>query len=126
MRFRIFFSLVVAAALAAVGAGAQAPATVTIDRATMDTTCSACTDFYSYANGGWLRTAQIPAAKTSLGSFSLLGDRNEEAVHRILEDAAAAATTADLGRALGATDGRGGIAPFPVFPSADRRTATEP
>jgi putative endopeptidase len=90
MRFRIFFSLVVATTLPAVGADAQVPATGTIDRANMDTTCSACTDFFGYANGGWLRTAQIPASKTSLGSFSLLSDRNEEAVHQILEEDAAA------------------------------------
>jgi putative endopeptidase len=96
MRLRIFCSLTVAAALAPVDAGAQAPATVTIDRANMDTTCSACTDFFDYANGGWLRTAKIPASKTSLGSFSLLSDRNEEAVHQILEDDAAAVHNAKV------------------------------
>jgi len=60
----------------------------------MDTTCSACADFFDFANGGWLRTAKIPASKTSLGSFSVLSDRNEEAVHRILEDDAAGVRSA--------------------------------
>jgi putative endopeptidase len=96
MRLRIFFSLIVTSALAAVVAGAQAPTTVTIERANMDTTCSACTDFFDYANGGWLRTAKIPASKTSVGSFSLLSDRNEEAVHQILEKDAAAVHNATV------------------------------
>ena len=56
----------------------------------MDTTCSACSDFFDYANGGWLRTAKIPASRTGIGSFSGLSDSNQAVVHRILEDDAAA------------------------------------
>src|SRR5690349_9322681 len=56
--------------LIALPAAAQSPIPKSIDRANMDTTCSACTDFFEYANGIWLRTARIPASKTSLGSFS--------------------------------------------------------
>ena len=76
-------------------ASAQSPSAI-LDRANMDTSCSACSDFFDYANGGWLRTAKIPAAKTGLGSFSILGDRNEEAVQRILEDDAKAVRTASV------------------------------
>ena len=78
--------VILAATLCAVditSIAAQAPA---IDRANMDTTCSACSDFFAYANGSWLRTAQIPASRTSLGSFGMLSDRNEAVVHRILDD----------------------------------------
>ena len=86
--------VILAAALCAVGItsiAAQAPA---IDRANMDTTCSACSDFFAYANGSWLRTAQIPASRTSLGSFGMLSDRNEAVVHRILDDDATAVRAA--------------------------------
>ena len=67
-------------------AGAQTTSPNVIDRANMDTTCSACSDFFDFANGGWLRTAKIPASKTSLGSFGILSDKNEAVVHAILED----------------------------------------
>src|SRR6266480_4947727 len=73
---------------------AQSTSSKPIDRANLDTTCSACSDFFDYANGAWLRTAQIPATKTSLGSFGLLSDRNEAVVHGILDDAASAVRTA--------------------------------
>src|SRR5205823_13708365 len=77
-----------------VTAAAQPPASKAIDRANMDTTCSACADFFDYANGAWLRTARIPASRTSLGSFGILSDRNEEVVRRILDDDAAAVRAA--------------------------------
>src|SRR5690348_14444423 len=77
-------------------AAAQSSGVATLDRANMDTTCSACSDFFDYANGAWLRTAQIPASRTSLGSLSALTDRNEEAVHSILEDDAAAVRSASV------------------------------
>ena len=90
-------SLILATTLSVVRAAAlfaQTPASTALDRANMDTTCSACSDFFSYANGAWLRTAQIPASKTSLGSFGILSDRNEAVVHRILDDDAAAVRSA--------------------------------
>ncbi|HEY4303194.1 MAG TPA: M13 family metallopeptidase [Gemmatimonadaceae bacterium] len=57
-----------------------------LDRANLDTTCAACTDFYEYANGGWLKRNTIPPDKTSLGSFGMLGDRNQEVVQKIVID----------------------------------------
>ncbi|HKN64876.1 MAG TPA: M13 family metallopeptidase [Gemmatimonadaceae bacterium] len=94
MRFPLFAAVAGASTLITVTAFAQSPTAKSIDRANMDTTCSACTDFFEFANGGWLRTAKIPASKTSLGSFSALNDKNEEAVHLILESDANAARTA--------------------------------
>src|SRR5690349_4610824 len=82
-----------AAALALLGArtlSAQSTVDNRLDRSSMDTTCAACSDFFDFANGGWLRTAKIPASKTSLGSFSALTDSNQAVVHRILDDDAAA------------------------------------
>ena len=77
-------------------ARAQSTSPNVIDRANMDTTCSACSDFFDFANGGWLRTAKIPANKTSLGSFGILSDKNEAVVHAILEDDANAIRSASV------------------------------
>ncbi len=60
-----------------------------IERANLDTTCAACKDFYQFANGGWLKATSIPAAYPSYGAFEELNDRNEAALHRLLDDAAA-------------------------------------
>jgi putative endopeptidase len=96
------FALRLVAALAlfasAATAGAQTPAAVrAIDRANLDTTCSACEDFYDYANGGWITRATIPAAYSVWGSFQELSDKNEAVVHGILDSAAAHVATARPG-----------------------------
>ena len=67
---------------------AAAPA---LDRTNLDTTCAACTDFYQFANGGWLKKTTIPAAYPSFGAFYELQDRNQEALHKILDADAKAA-----------------------------------
>lgn len=59
------------------------------DTSRMDTTAEACTDFFQYANGTWLKNNEIPASQSSLGSFTILADNNREIVKSILEKAAA-------------------------------------
>ncbi|HYV97116.1 MAG TPA: hypothetical protein VE967_06660, partial [Gemmatimonadaceae bacterium] len=49
-----------------------------LDRANLDTTCAPCKDFYQFANGMWLKTHSIPPDRTGLGSFGMLGDKNQE------------------------------------------------
>ncbi|MBX6333279.1 MAG: M13 family metallopeptidase [Gemmatimonadaceae bacterium] len=83
---------VIAAATASPAAAQQSggtPSAPVIDRANFDTTCAACTDFFTYANGGWLKRTTIPAAYSGWGTFNELSDRNEAVVHEILEAAAA-------------------------------------
>src|SRR5436305_1003309 len=67
-------------------ARAQRPASKAIDRANLDTTCAPCTDFYEFANGTWLKTHTIPPDRASLGSFGMLGDKNQEVVQHIVVD----------------------------------------
>jgi putative endopeptidase len=89
------------AALVVLGAATAAAQSTSvsraIDKSNMDTTCTACQDFYEYANGGWQSRATIPAAYAVWGSFQQLSDKNEAVVHDILEDAAKRAPTAKAG-----------------------------
>jgi len=54
----------------------------------MDTTTSACADFYQYANGGWLSANPIPAAYPAWGVANILNEKNRDVLHEILEAAA--------------------------------------
>ncbi|MBW2255609.1 MAG: M13 family metallopeptidase [Deltaproteobacteria bacterium] len=58
--------------------------------AAIDPQADACQDFYAYACGGWLATAEIPPDKPEVSrGFSAVFDRNEEVLHEILDNAAA-------------------------------------
>ena len=82
-----------AAAACATPKPAQAPPPPALDRANLDTTCAACTDFYQFANGGWLKRDTIPSAYPSWGSFYAVQDHNQDVLHQILDrDAADAAS----------------------------------
>ncbi|MBV9496264.1 MAG: M13 family metallopeptidase [Acidobacteria bacterium] len=59
------------------------------DRANLDTSVNACTDFYQYANGTWLAKNPIPPQFTSWGMSSGLSESNRNALHEVLEAAAA-------------------------------------
>ena len=58
------------------------------DVTNMDTKASACTDFYQYANGGWLAANPIPAAYPAWGVANILNEKNRDVLHAILEAAA--------------------------------------
>ena len=46
---------------------------------------AACTDFYQYADGGWLEKHPIPSDRPRWGSSDELAQRNENDLHAILE-----------------------------------------
>jgi len=60
-----------------------------VDLDAMDKSVKPGDDFFRYVNGKWAATAQIPADKTSYGSFAMLRDLSEVRVHEILERFAA-------------------------------------
>jgi len=59
-----------------------------LDLANMDTTVSPCTDFYQYANGGWVKNNPIPASESRWGSFNELAERNNAVLRGLLTEAA--------------------------------------
>ena len=78
----------------AIPAAAQTPSAVPIqttplDPANLDRSVSACTDFYQFANGGWIKRNPVPAAYSRWGSFDQLQENNQSNLLTILRSAAA-------------------------------------
>ena len=83
-----------AALLLAVGvtapARAQVPArALGIDTTGMDRSARPQDDFFRYVNGRWADRTEIPPDQSSYGSFTMLRDKSIDAVHGIIEEAAA-------------------------------------
>ena len=64
-----------------------------LDPANLDRSVSACTDFYHFANGGWIKTHPVPAAYARWGSFDELSENNQANLLTILRSAAANGNT---------------------------------
>ncbi len=60
------------------------------DKAGMDTTIRPGDDFFSYANGNWIKKTAIPADQSGWGSFITLYEENLKRTKTILDEAAAA------------------------------------
>jgi putative endopeptidase len=93
--FRTAFVLTVLALIFAFGAYAQnvAPAhSPVLNVTSMDSSVDPCTDFFTYACGGWLKNNPIPPDKTSWGVTAKLWEDNKVLLQQILEAAAAGGT----------------------------------
>jgi len=64
-----------------------------IDSSNFDTSVKPSDDFFLYANGGWIKRTQIPPDETRWGSFNMLIERNNDALHEIAEAAAKTKST---------------------------------
>jgi putative endopeptidase len=82
--FRFMTALTVLLAACAV-ASAQSKG---FDTSRMNTSTEACTDFFEYANGTWLKNTEIPASESRWGTFNILADNNNAILREILENAA--------------------------------------
>lgn len=65
-----------------------AQSTHKLDPSTFDQSALACTDFYQYVNGGWMKANPIPPAFPSWSLGNILNERNRDLLHEILEAAA--------------------------------------
>ncbi|MBN8504685.1 MAG: hypothetical protein J0L58_09400, partial [Burkholderiales bacterium] len=77
------------------GGGAGAPARTTpvfgtfgFDTAGVDPPIAPGGDFFGFANGGWVRTTEIPADRSSFNSFTRLAIQADERTKVIIEEAA--------------------------------------
>lgn len=59
-----------------------------IEPSWMDATVDPCTDFFAYACGGFVKTAEIPKDRSAWDTTSLIDKANEEFLHETLEKAA--------------------------------------
>src|SRR6185312_16996886 len=76
-------ALIVAFTLGADAAG--------IDRTAIDKSVAPGDDFYTYANGGWIKRTEIPADQSRWGSFNILNQEAQRRTRGLIENAAKAA-----------------------------------
>lgn len=60
-----------------------------VDLTQRDESVSPGDDFYQHVNGKWLNSFEIPADRTRYGAFTLLAEKSEQRVRKIIEEIAA-------------------------------------
>ncbi|HEX5868864.1 MAG TPA: M13 family metallopeptidase, partial [Longimicrobium sp.] len=77
------------------GASAPSPSLSSgIDTTGFDRSVRPQDDFFRFVNGGWISRTQIPADRTSVGTFLLLRDNAQAALRAIIDSVAAAPNAA--------------------------------
>ena len=69
-----------------------------IDTTNFDHSVRPQDDFFRYVNGGWLKTAQIPADASSWGAFQELRENSRNALHELFGEASTASSPAGSAR----------------------------
>ena len=64
---------------------AEAGSAIGIEKAAMDTSVKPGDDFYAYANGGWMKSTEIPADRSSVGGFYIADQKREAQVRELLD-----------------------------------------
>jgi putative endopeptidase len=72
-----------------------------LDLTTHDLSVKPGDDFYRYAEGHWLSSAQIPADRTSWGSFDELAIKSEERLRKLIEELPRGAPPGSLQQKVG-------------------------
>ena len=57
-----------------------------ITKASMDTSVKPGDDFYAYANGAWMKSADIPADRSSIGSHLVADQQTEKNLNELIAD----------------------------------------
>ena len=65
------------------------PKGVGLDMADIDRAGNPCDDFFQFSGGNWLRGNPVPSYASSWGPRNLLGNRTQDLLRKILDDAAA-------------------------------------
>ncbi|KQV59057.1 M13 family metallopeptidase [Duganella sp. Root336D2] len=99
MKRKILSAVIVGlfAANAAIAAGKPAQKSG-IEAANMDKAVRAQDDFYQHQNGTWLKNTEIPAERSSWGTFVQLSDTVQAQLRTLIEEAAAKGGNADAKR----------------------------
>jgi predicted metalloendopeptidase len=57
-----------------------------IDKTAMDTSVKPGDDFYAYANGAWMKSAEIPADRSNIGSHYIADQQTEKNLNALITD----------------------------------------
>ena len=74
---------------------ASAQTAIGIDPANIDRSIKPGDDFYAYANGGWMKTAEIPADRSSIGGFYIADQQTERQLTALVDGIVRANAAAD-------------------------------
>jgi len=77
---------VIAASAQATAAARPQYGSFGFDQAGMDRSVTPGDDFFSFANGTWVKNTQIPADKSSYGMFNVLDDLSKQRTKAIIDD----------------------------------------
>jgi putative endopeptidase len=86
-RTRWILAAAVAAALCGSSALAATQGDIGLDLAGVDHAVKPGDDFFAYANGNWLKTAQIPADRSSTGTFLKIFEQTEQHTADLIRNA---------------------------------------
>src|SRR5262245_56759015 len=64
------------------------------DEAEMDKSVNPGDDFFAYANGGWLKSTEIPQDKSRYGIFEMLVDESRKRTASLIQESASAGANA--------------------------------
>ncbi|MEZ5346862.1 MAG: M13 family metallopeptidase [Pyrinomonadaceae bacterium] len=84
---RLYIRIVTLLALSLVFASLAAAQNRGFDIKNMDRSVEACTDFFQFANGNWIKNTEIPPAESRWGSFNVLAENNRTILRNILDKA---------------------------------------